>query len=138
MNARTSRASDLILAIGRSLCLFIQTLDNAWKPFNSKSNPKYSFKEFIHLNWKTYFSKYGEKKEKHFQHLPTMSLSNYCQPFPTVSKLFPKYFQPPPTDPTMAGMASRTTALAKYNARGQKFEKVENEENQKIVISVSK
>ena len=47
------------LGVGDRFRLFIQTLNNAWKPFNSifnsKWNQKYSFNEFIHSNWTKLF-----------------------------------------------------------------------------------
>ena len=49
----------LLIGVGDRFRLFIQTLNNAWKPFNSifnsKWNQKYSFNEFIHSNWKKLF-----------------------------------------------------------------------------------
>ena len=42
------------VALGDRFWLFIQTLNNAKKSFNSKENSKYSFKEFIHSIRKNY------------------------------------------------------------------------------------
>ena len=48
-----------LVGVGDRFRLFIQTLNNAWKPFNSifnsKWNQKYSFNEFIHSNWTKLF-----------------------------------------------------------------------------------